>query len=104
MTAAVEASVVRQTWPAWQVPAAALPQWVALVAALLELGQEPWCANDAEKWWSRRPEDVDDAVAVCRLCPVMDACRSFAVAAGEREGVWGGLTPADRGAERAVSR
>jgi hypothetical protein len=84
-------------WPAWQVPAVALPQWMALSAALLELEDSPACADEPELWWSKRPGDVERARVVCAFCPVQGWCREYALAAGEREGVWGGLAPADRG-------
>lgn len=32
------------------------------------------------------------ALAVCERCPVMEQCRAWALASGERHGVWGGLT------------
>jgi WhiB family redox-sensing transcriptional regulator len=33
---------------------------------------------------------------VCRACPVVDACLAEALARGETEGVWGGMTPEER--------
>ncbi len=36
------------------------------------------------------------AVAVCWSCPVRQVCLDHAIAAGERYGIWGGLTPAER--------
>ena len=36
------------------------------------------------------------ALAICRSCPVMQSCRSYALAAREPYGVWGGLTETDR--------
>jgi WhiB family redox-sensing transcriptional regulator len=38
----------------------------------------------------RRRESA--AVAICATCPVMETCRSYALAGSERYGVWGGLT------------
>lgn len=43
--------------------------------------------------------EVDSAAkarAVCESCPVIDACRSYAVAANERDGIWGGLSEKQR--------
>jgi WhiB family redox-sensing transcriptional regulator len=45
------------------------------------------------------------AKAVCAGCPVRIQCLDYAVASGERYGVWGGLTSDERpgGAQRRVS-
>ncbi|MET7685116.1 WhiB family transcriptional regulator [Streptomyces sp. NPDC005423] len=43
---------------------------------------------------SRR--QIEEARAVCRRCPVMGACGAWAVRNGERDGVWGGMTAAER--------
>jgi WhiB family redox-sensing transcriptional regulator len=36
------------------------------------------------------------AKAVCRRCPVLEDCARHALATGERFGVWGGMTEAER--------
>ncbi|KOV89398.1 MULTISPECIES: WhiB family transcriptional regulator [unclassified Streptomyces] len=41
------------------------------------------------------------ARAVCRRCPVLVACRDWAVRHGEADGVWGGTTASQR---RAIRR
>jgi WhiB family redox-sensing transcriptional regulator len=41
-------------------------------------------------------QEADDAKAVCAVCEVRQPCLEFAIAAGERFGVWGGLTPQER--------
>ena len=41
-------------------------------------------------------QEVDEAKAVCALCEVRQPCLEYAIAAGERFGVWGGLTPQER--------
>lgn len=41
-------------------------------------------------------ETVDDAKALCAVCPVREACRDYAIANDETDGVWGGLTPDER--------
>jgi Transcription factor WhiB len=99
----IGSAVPTRAWPAWQVPAGALSEWIALVTALLELGAEPACADEPERWWSKQPADVAYAQLVCALCPVRSWCQSYAIAAGERDGVWGGLTRAERVADGAVS-
>ena len=49
--------------------------------------------------WFPNPADsslVRLAQKVCYLCPVIRECRSMALARGERNGIWGGLTEAQR--------
>jgi WhiB family redox-sensing transcriptional regulator len=42
---------------------------------------------------------------VCARCGVQPECLSYAIAAGERYGIWGGLNPAERRAHvRAAAR
>jgi WhiB family transcriptional regulator, redox-sensing transcriptional regulator len=36
------------------------------------------------------------AKRICLRCPVLGECTAYALAADERYGVWGGLTPAER--------
>jgi len=40
------------------------------------------------------------ATAVCRRCPVMIRCRTWAVATGQAAGVWGGMSEEQRRAAR----
>jgi hypothetical protein len=48
----------------------------------------------------RRGQYVYDRYArarlVCATCPVIDACRAYALDADERYGMWGGLDPQER--------
>ncbi len=41
-------------------------------------------------------EEAEPAKAICAECPVREACLEFALAAREREGVWGGATERER--------
>ena len=41
-------------------------------------------------------QEADEAKAVCATCEVRQPCLEFSIAAGERFGVWGGLTPQER--------
>ncbi|MFF4650806.1 WhiB family transcriptional regulator [Streptomyces sp. NPDC001380] len=43
---------------------------------------------------------VERARAVCRGCPVQEACLEWAVRVDERAGIWGGTTPEERTALR----
>jgi hypothetical protein len=68
-----------------------------------------WKAKGACRWVD--PElffpvsdlDSEPAKRVCCACAVRDRCLEHALAARETEGIWGGLTPAERRA-MATSR
>lgn len=40
--------------------------------------------------------EVAAAKAVCARCPLVAQCRDWALASAEPEGIWGGMTPAER--------
>jgi WhiB family redox-sensing transcriptional regulator len=42
------------------------------------------------------PEDVAQAKSICSGCWMQEPCLEFALRTNEKEGVWGGTTPADR--------
>jgi WhiB family redox-sensing transcriptional regulator len=44
---------------------------------------------------SGRSRHHQAAIATCKKCSVQEACLEYALTAGERHGIWGGLT-ADR--------
>lgn len=49
--------------------------------------------------------DIEYAKSFCRRCPVIDACRQWALDTGEQNGVWGGLSEAERrNLRRAATR
>jgi len=48
-----------------------------------------------------RLEREAEAKAVCTRCSVRNECLSYALEAGERYGIWGGLSPQER---RALGR
>ncbi|MGI8753393.1 MAG: WhiB family transcriptional regulator, partial [Acidimicrobiales bacterium] len=48
-------------------------------------------------WFIERGGDPGPAKAICQRCLVVDDCRAWALdQGGELEGVWGGLSKADR--------
>lgn len=48
---------------------------------------------------------IEEAKAVCRRCPVADACLTFALDTGATDGIFGGLTEKERAAvQRAAQR
>jgi WhiB family redox-sensing transcriptional regulator len=65
-------------------------------------GPGPWvlqaaCADLPTRYFfSDDPAGTDLALAVCRPCPVRDDCAAYALAIPILDGVWGGLTEADR--------
>lgn len=77
---------------------AAADAWLELGDATADLGDRVPCRRDPDQWWPRGDDDVTAAAAVywCRRCPVVELCRTYALVAREAEGVWGGLTPAER--------
>lgn len=44
---------------------------------------------------------IEQAKSVCRRCPVLQTCQSWALASGQDFGVWGGLSEDER---RALKR
>ncbi|MEU3520660.1 WhiB family transcriptional regulator [Streptomyces sp. NPDC006654] len=44
---------------------------------------------------------IEEAKSVCHRCPVMDQCLQWALEFGQTDGVWGGLSEAER---RAMKR
>jgi WhiB family redox-sensing transcriptional regulator len=82
------------------IPERALPEWHALTTALEDTGTVPCRETDAEAWWPDR-KDLDApstrlAVQGCWRCPARLPRLAYALAAGEREGVWSGLLPDER--------
>lgn len=66
-----------------------------LVSPIFE--EKPACADEDPNVF------FDDTLtglarAVCGRCPVQEQCLAWALSHGEREGVWGGLTPRQRAA------
>ncbi|MGI5269063.1 WhiB family transcriptional regulator [Nonomuraea sp. CA-218870] len=55
-------------------------------------------SSDPELFFPLAPSPVQEAraKAVCATCQVLTECRSYAVRAGEADGIWGGLTPDER--------
>lgn len=63
---------------------------------------EKWQADAAcraipvELFFPALEDAADEAKEICDACHVREPCLEFALAAGERFGVWGGLTPQER--------
>jgi WhiB family redox-sensing transcriptional regulator len=54
-------------------------------------------SHDPDMFFPLPTQSAASAVAVCRQCAVVDECLDFAIAHGERFGVWGGRRATDRG-------
>jgi len=39
---------------------------------------------------------IERAKAVCRVCPVIDACLEYALETNQRSGIWGGTSEKER--------
>jgi WhiB family transcriptional regulator, redox-sensing transcriptional regulator len=49
-------------------------------------------------------DQIEKAKAICNDCWIKNKCLSFAMENKEREGIWGGTTPADRKRLRRKAR
>lgn len=82
------------------IPPKALTEWQTLAAQIDDAGTVPRRSGDPEAWWPDR-KAVDGpaaqvAVDACCACLAMDACLAYALAAGERDGIWGAQLPDER--------
>lgn len=74
-------------------PAPSLAEFTQLMNATAP-GTLP-CKGGTE-WFSDDPRIQQRAAELCRPCALLLVCRTYAMAAGERTGVWGGTIPQDR--------
>lgn len=79
----------------FQVPDHAQAAWNLLHARILATGPTP-CAGPDRNDWLGTAQQQARAARACFDCPVLEACTHYAITAPEPEGVWGGLTPAER--------
>jgi hypothetical protein len=75
----------------WTAPRHATDTW-------MENGACNDVANNPDWWWPDTAHDssIFVAVAICRGCDVRQTCLEYALQHNEREGIWGGLMPAER--------
>lgn len=77
--------------------------------AMLDFGEPPpaWYADalcpetDPEMFFPEKGGSTRDAKRICRCCPVARDCLDYALANGERHGIWGGHSERER---RAMHR
>lgn len=58
-------------------------------------GEVPPCRADPDLWFPTpgRTDEAKLAKSVCRdLCPAREECLVWALTAGEKEGIWGGVS------------
>lgn len=79
------------------VPRHAYTAWITLHEQIAETpGGSPCAGPDRNDWTSNTRAVQKRAADRCLDCPALTACHAYARAAGERDGVWGGLTPSER--------
>ena len=79
----------------WAVPISDERPWVVFGA----------CRDaDPDLFFPTSRDSSDKAMAICGSCPVQPECLDYAFDAGERFGIWGGLTEKDRRKARARMR
>ena len=67
------------------------------VPAAMRWADRANCAGcDPDLFFPDRGASLAEAKAVCAGCVVRDECLEYALAAGERFGVWGGLSERER--------
>lgn len=59
---------------------------------------------DTSLFFPGRGESVAEAKAVCARCMVRSECADYALASGQRFGIWGGTTERERRRIRAEQR
>jgi hypothetical protein len=91
-----------------RLPAHNLEPWRDQAVCRPGNGHDPrlWHPREPLEWATRqeqraaqriRHEMTEEARALCMTCPVRDECLDYALDTGETEGIWGGLTPEERG-------
>ncbi len=72
------------------------------IQALVSEGERGWQARancmgvDPELFFPERGSSTREAKEVCRGCVVQEDCLEFAIANGEKFGIWGGMSERER--------
>jgi WhiB family transcriptional regulator, redox-sensing transcriptional regulator len=76
------------------------PKWPVIPGGIPPFADHPdrACADhpDPNLWFPEGGSNGAPAKAVCRTCPLIDACAAFAIPQPRLWGVWGGLNDEDR--------
>ena len=75
----------------------AIDDWTWRDDALCKDSELDWMITDTN---SAREERK----AICARCPVMTACRAYAILTEQEYGIWGGLSPGERRTIRNLRR
>lgn len=79
-----------------------MPAWMP---GFVPEGVTPACREpdvDPELFFPIAEKYSDEGRQVCRRCSLEVECGEWAIRAGERYGMWGGLTPEERAVRRRV--
>jgi WhiB family redox-sensing transcriptional regulator len=60
------------------------------------LSTELFFSYDNSRHGVERERREQEVKQICQECPVIEACRSYAISAGEHYGIWGATTPRER--------
>ena len=72
------------------------------IEALIGEGERTWHSRancmgvDPDLFFPERGSSTREAKEVCRGCVVRDDCLEFAIANGEKFGIWGGISERER--------
>lgn len=71
-----------------------------------EWADQGLCVNhpNQDLWFPERGASTAEAKAICRACPVQRPCLEYAVANGEKFGIWGGKSERERRRIRRSAR
>ncbi|MBW9207616.1 WhiB family transcriptional regulator [Mumia sp. zg.B53] len=62
----------------------------AVARAALDAPDVPCRVAGADLWFAEHADEIERAKALCRACPIRDACLAAALTRREPWGVWGG--------------
>ncbi|WP_114905813.1 WhiB family transcriptional regulator [Ornithinimicrobium murale] len=69
---------------------------VSITADFAFSGLQACRKGDPELFFALDQNSIREAKKVCAKCPLLDQCRAWALATGEKHGVWGGLDEDER--------
>ena len=76
-------------------------EYIALAEAIRKHGEPPCATSDPEMFFLPKglqaTMEMRMAKKLCEECPVKAECLTYALEANEPYGIWGGLTPSERG-------
>lgn len=84
------------------VPEHARTEWDALHDVLSGAWTDTPCLGPGRAAWLGTVAEQADAADRCLDCPAMQECAAYALAAGERDGTWGGMTARERAEHRGA--